>query len=73
MQDSIRQSLTRCITPAKYVNSFGKKFEEFHHSGIAADIYTHFTSPIRRYSDVVVHRLLAASIKLQPPPPNLLK
>ena len=36
------------------------------HFGLALAEYTHFTSPIRRYADVVVHRQLLKAIALHP-------
>eukprot|EP00899_Mesostigma_viride_P029003 jgi/Mesvir1/9288/Mv04469-RA.3 len=58
----LRILATRCMTQAKYICSGDFTEKEFWHYGLAAPRYTHFTSPIRRYADVVVHRLLAAAI-----------
>lgn len=52
--------------PMKRANYFCAANEEneevYHHYALHVPCYTHFTSPIRRYADIMVHRLLAASL-----------
>lgn len=48
----LSSSLLRSMRKANY------SAENIGHFGLASQAYTHFTSPIRRYPDLVVHRLL---------------
>jgi len=41
--------------------------ENIGHYGLGFEYYTHFTSPIRRYSDVMVHRLLERNLNVKQP------
>lgn len=59
----LRILATRCMQQAVYFSSGEVTEPEFLHYGLATPIYTHFTSPIRRYADVVVHRLLAGALR----------
>lgn len=62
----VRILSTRCMMSAEYFSSGSFSYPEFTHYGLAVDIYTHFTSPIRRYCDIVAHRQLAAAIGYEP-------
>lgn len=61
----IRILATRCMTSAEYFCSGSHAEPEFRHYGLASEIYTHFTSPIRRYADLLVHRQLAYAISYE--------
>jgi hypothetical protein len=43
---------------AEYVLCDGLSSTDTRHAALGVDAYTHFTSPIRRYADQIVHRLL---------------
>ena len=61
-QNIVRAMATRCMQRATYISSGDFKADEYSHFGLALPIYTHFTSPIRRYADLLVHRQLEAAI-----------
>lgn len=50
------------MTQAVYFVSGTLSADHYLHYGLATKVYTHFTSPIRRYADIMVHRLLATLI-----------
>ncbi|XP_059476875.1 DIS3-like exonuclease 2 isoform X2 [Neocloeon triangulifer] len=60
--------LAKPMARAKYLCSQDTQAEDQWHYALSVPLYTHFTSPIRRYADVVVHRLLAASLQYTPHP-----
>ena len=57
----------RPMKNAEYFCTGSVEEDQYGHYALCVPLYTHFTSPIRRYADVVVHRLLAASLGIDEP------
>ena len=53
----IHKLILRSMQRARYFN------KNLGHFGLSSKFYLHFTSPIRRYSDLIVHRMLGKSIE----------
>lgn len=56
-KEAVSALIRTTMSAAKYVPA-SSDFEEWNHYLLSVPYYTHFTSPIRRYADIVVHRLL---------------
>lgn len=57
-QTAASLKIRSAMRPARYVVQ--QSHEKGGHFSLSVDWYTHFTSPIRRYADLLVHRLLLA-------------
>ncbi|EST06187.1 Nucleic acid-binding, OB-fold [Kalmanozyma brasiliensis GHG001] len=67
--ESARQALQALVTnsmmKAKYFCTGMVDIAKYHHYALNVPLYTHFTSPIRRYADLMVHRQLEAVLAEQ--------
>lgn len=55
--------LYKCMSRGKYYIAGKQDFDSYGHYYFNLPLYTHFTAPLRRYADVIVHRQLKQVIK----------
>ncbi|KAI8606219.1 RNB-domain-containing protein [Dissophora ornata] len=62
MRQVVRLLTIKTMNRAKYICSGMLNPDKYQHYSLNVPLYTHFTSPIRRYADIIVHRMLEASL-----------
>ena len=67
---AVLNDLHNIMPKGEYVNSGDHKHYDLAHTDLRLDQYTHFTSPLRRYIDLVVHRQLFAALSNEKSPPH---
>ncbi len=75
LQHSLTQALQNCagmpeerilhILTLRCMNQAVYSSNNKHHFGLGFEHYTHFTSPIRRYPDLIVHRVLKSALGVE--------
>lgn len=63
----VHKMILMALKQAKYT------VENYGHFGLASGYYTHFTSPIRRYADLTVHRILNSVLHGYPNKKTIIK